>query len=106
MHRNYLKNHIYKKIYTKKIEHELSSNRRQQKCQSQSMCEADFLQEFLHLKILVCTIWFTITDMKINTQLYIEYTKLFAPILSSDTKSNQENTFKINWHLTGGKNCS
>lgn len=65
------------------------------------MWEADSLQ-FFHLKILVCTISFTITYIKINTELHIEYTELFAPI-SSDTKSNHENTFKINWHLIGGK---
>lgn len=51
--------------------------------------------------------------IKINTELYIEYTiyiyiyiqytKLFAPIFTSDPKSNQENIFKMNWHLTGGK---
>lgn len=65
------------------------------------MCEADFLQEFLHLKIPVCPIWFTISY--INIELYIKYSNFFAVILSSDTESNQENTIKINWHLTGGK---
>lgn len=31
------------------------------------------------------------------------YIKLFPLIFSSDTKCNQENTFKINRHLTGEK---
>lgn len=67
------------------------------------MCEADSLQEFLHLKILICRIWFTITYIKINTELDTEYTKLFAPILSSDTKSNQEKYFQGKLAFDRGK---